>query len=102
MSSGTAVVGFLFRLAAKAYTAPQKPAARLTMVQWQHLQSVVAWSAPDREWLVCEAPDRIACVFLLGHVGHCRALYPESPIWLSYGIQLKSHSGSLINLSHIP
>ena len=35
----------------KAYTAPQKPAARLTPGQWQHLQSVVAWAAPDRERL---------------------------------------------------
>ncbi|CAE6961578.1 HCN4 [Symbiodinium natans] len=58
----------------EAYTAPQKPAARLTPDQWQQLQSVVAWSAPDREKLT-------AAIFLLAvrGIGKCRSVTHQLP-----------------------
>eukprot|EP00439_Symbiodinium_sp_Y106_P038439 s1443_g4.t1 len=58
----------------EAYTSPQKPAARLTLGQWQQLQSVMAWAAPDREKL-------LAAILLLAvrGIGKCRSVTHQLP-----------------------
>ncbi|CAE7277014.1 GIP [Symbiodinium necroappetens] len=58
----------------EAYTSPQKPAARLTPEQWQHLQSVVVWASPDREKL-------LAAILLLAvrGIGKCRSVTHQLP-----------------------
>ncbi|OLQ05728.1 Copia protein [Symbiodinium microadriaticum] len=58
----------------EAYTSPQKPAARLTPEQWQHLQSVVVWASPGREKL-------LAAILLLAvrGIGKCRSVTHQLP-----------------------